>query len=154
MLCAFGGVSARELPPGRRHGRREDGECGRVRREFGLRRRRRSSVLLQRRRSHLRPGLPHRLLQRRRTVQPTAPRCLKAKFHYTGPTGPARTRTDFFARPRPQTRVFDKVRRLCLVGSGRARVVEFSYYVCSRGVYNTLYPPVKCLCQLQSFLTT
>ena len=26
-----------------------------------------------------------------------------------------------------QTRVSDKVRRLCLVGSGRARVVEFSY---------------------------
>ena len=31
-----------------------------------------------------------------------------------GPTGP------------DQTRVFDKVRGLCLVGSGRARVVEFS----------------------------
>jgi len=45
-----------------------------------------------------------------------------------GPTGPDRTRTDFFARPGPQTRVSDKVRGLCLVGSGRARVVEFSYY--------------------------
>jgi len=53
---------------------------------------------------------------------------IKAKFHYTGPTGPARTRTDFFARPGPQTRVSGKVSGLCLVGSGRARVVEFSYY--------------------------
>jgi len=44
-----------------------------------------------------------------------------------GPTGPARTRMDFFARPGPQTRVSDKVRGLCLVVSGRARVVEFSY---------------------------
>ena len=35
---------------------------------------------------------------------------IKAKVHYTGPTGPARTRTDFFARPGPQTRVSDKVR--------------------------------------------
>ena len=52
---------------------------------------------------------------------------IKAKFHYTDPTGPARTRTDFFARPGPQTRISDKVRGLCLVGSGRARVVEFSY---------------------------
>ena len=105
MLCAFGGVSARELPPGRRHGRREDGECGRVRRKFGLRRRRRSSVLLQRRRSHLRPGLPHRLLQRRRTVQPTAPHYLKAKFHYTGPTGPDQTKSaDFVGDPRGHAR--------------------------------------------------
>ena len=43
------------------------------------------------------------------------------------PTGPARTRTDFFARPGPQTRVSDKVLGLCLVGSGQTRVVEFSY---------------------------
>ena len=50
-------------------------------------------------------------------------RQIKAKFHYTGPTGPARTR----ARPGPQTRVSDKIRGLCPVGSGRARVVEFSY---------------------------
>ena len=57
---------------------------------------------------------------------------VKAKFHYTCPTGPARTRTDFFARPGPQTLVSDKVRGLCLVGSGRARVVEFSYYRCRR----------------------
>jgi len=48
-----------------------------------------------------------------------------SKFHYTGPTGPDRTGFD-------QTRVSDKVRGRCLVGSGpfgsgRARVVEFSY---------------------------
>jgi len=54
---------------------------------------------------------------------------IQAKFHYTGPTGPDRTRTDFFARPGPQTRVSDKVHGLCLVGSGRARVVEFSYNI-------------------------
>jgi len=53
--------------------------------------------------------------------------CIKAKFHYTGPTGPALTRADFFAKPGTQTRVSDKVRGLCLVGSGRAPVVEFSY---------------------------
>ena len=35
---------------------------------------------------------------------------IKAKFYYTGPTGPDRTRADFFARPGPQTRVSDKVR--------------------------------------------
>ena len=52
---------------------------------------------------------------------------LKAKFHYTDPTGPDQTRTDFFARPGPQTRVSDKVRTLRSVGSGRVRVVEFSY---------------------------
>ena len=51
---------------------------------------------------------------------------VKAKFHYTGPTGPAGTRADFFARPGPQTRVSGL--GLCLVGSDRARVVEFSYY--------------------------
>ena len=47
---------------------------------------------------------------------------LKAKFHYTGPD---RTRAD--PHGPAQTRVSDKVRVLCLVGSGRARVVEFSY---------------------------
>ena len=53
--------------------------------------------------------------------------CLnKAKFHYTGPTGPARI---FFA-----ARVSEKLRwvraghRLSPCGSGRARVVEFSLY--------------------------
>ena len=74
--------------------------------------------------------------RRRQQDRPRAPTGLrvslttsgvKAKFHYTGPTGPDRTRTDFFARPGPQTRVSDKVRGLCLVGSGRARVVELSY---------------------------
>jgi len=39
---------------------------------------------------------------------------VKAKFHYTDPTGPAPTRTDPHG--------------LCLVGSGQARVVEFSLY--------------------------
>ena len=42
-----------------------------------------------------------------------------AKFHYTGPTGPART---FFA-----ARVSERV-RAGPCGSGRARVVEFSLY--------------------------
>ena len=45
------------------------------------------------------------------------------KIHNTGPTGPDRTRTDFFA-----ARVSDKLRwvRAGPVGSGRARVVELS----------------------------
>ena len=47
---------------------------------------------------------------------------LIAKFHYTGPTGPDPTRQSL------GTRVSDKVRGLCLVGSGRARLVECSYY--------------------------
>jgi len=52
-----------------------------------------------------------------------------AKFHYTGPTGPART----FLRPvSPRNsvgsvRVSDKV-RAGQRGSGRARVVKFSLY--------------------------
>ena len=54
-------------------------------------------------------------------------RRVKAKFHYTIPIGPDRTRADCFARPGSAARVSDKVRGLCLVGSGRARVVEFSY---------------------------
>ena len=33
-----------------------------------------------------------------------------------------------FRETGPQTRVSDEVRGLCLIGSGRARVVEFSYY--------------------------
>ena len=57
-----------------------------------------------------------------------------AKFHYTDPTGPARTRTDFFAAnlrwvraglrqsPCGSVRVHEGP-----VGSGRARVMEFSY---------------------------
>jgi len=53
---------------------------------------------------------------------------VKAKFHYTGQTRPDRTHADFFSRPGPQTRVSEKVRGLCLVGSGRARVVEFSLH--------------------------
>jgi len=62
-----------------------------------------------------------------------------AKFHYTGPTGPARTlsetRTDqrsfseirVGSGPCRRTRP-DQVHGLCLVGYGRARLVEFSYY--------------------------
>ena len=42
----------------------------------------------------------------------------RAKFHYTDPTGPARTRTDFFCGETP----------LGPCGSGRVRVVEFSFY--------------------------
>jgi len=43
---------------------------------------------------------------------------VKAKFHYTDPTGPARTQRSFAAK---------KV-RAGPCGSGRVRVVEFSYY--------------------------
>ena len=55
---------------------------------------------------------------------------VKAKFHYTGPTGPDWTRTDFLRPGSPRNsvgsvRVSDKV-RAGPVGSGRARVVEFS----------------------------
>jgi len=62
---------------------------------------------------------PFFLFSRRRNTQFAC--CeLIAKFHYTGPTGPDRTRTDFFAA---------KLRwvRAGPVASGRARVVEFSY---------------------------
>ena len=57
---------------------------------------------------------------------------LVAKFHYTGPTGPARTRTGPHGLFR-ETRAADPGLRQSLrtlsgrVGSGRARVVEFSY---------------------------
>jgi len=49
-----------------------------------------------------------------------------AKFHYTGPTGPDQTKSADFVRDpglRPGSR--EKV-RASPVGSGRARVVEFS----------------------------
>jgi len=52
---------------------------------------------------------------------------LIAKCHYTGPTEPDRTRTDFFA-----AQVSEKLRwvraglRQSPCGSGRARVVAFS----------------------------
>jgi len=61
----------------------------------------------------------------------TANLALKARFHYTGPTGFARTRTDFVGdkhRPNGVSRrpaVRKKV-RAGPCGSGRARVVEFS----------------------------
>jgi len=55
-----------------------------------------------------------------------------AKFHYTGPTGPDQTKSaDFVGDPglRPGSR--EKV-RAGPVGSGRARVVEFSLYCTTR----------------------
>jgi len=62
---------------------------------------------------------PGRFLHHRQTCK------LKAKFHYTGPTGPTRTLsethtnpTEFFWRPGLQ-------KSSC--GSGQARVVEFSF---------------------------
>ena len=55
-------------------------------------------------------------------------RCTVVLLRLNSTTRPDRTRADFFARPGPQTRVSDEVRGLCLVGSRRARVVEFSYY--------------------------
>jgi len=57
---------------------------------------------------------------------------VKAKFHYTDPTGPARTlsatRTDptEFRRKKKSVRV-RAGRRQSPCGSGRVRVVEFSY---------------------------
>ena len=71
-----------------------------------------------------------------RTVQSTRFR-LKAKFHYTGPTGPARTRTDFVGDPRGPNGVYRRPgpqKSPC--GSGRARVVEFSYNTARRAVWN------------------
>jgi len=59
-------------------------------------------------------------------------RRVKAKFHYTGPTGPARTRTDFVGDPHGPNGVSRRPgpqKSPC--GSGRARVVEFSYNACT-----------------------
>ena len=53
---------------------------------------------------------------------------IKAKFHYTGPTGPARTRTDFVGGPRLPTEFLGDPDRSGPCGSCRAHVVEFSYY--------------------------
>jgi len=53
---------------------------------------------------------------------------LNAKFHYTGPTGPAWTRTDFVGDPHGPNEVSRRPgpqKSPC--GSVRARVVEFSY---------------------------
>ena len=65
------------------------------------------------------------------------PRRLKAKFHYTGPTGPDQTRPDPHGLCRRPARTngvsrrsgsFGSVRvRAGPVGSGRVHVVEFSY---------------------------
>jgi len=56
---------------------------------------------------------------------------LKAEFHYTGPTGPDRTRPDFVGdRTDPTEFRGDPGRKQVRAGpcgSGRARVVEFSY---------------------------
>ena len=48
-------------------------------------------------------------------------RTVKAKFHYTGQTGPDRTRTDFVGDQHGPN-----VHTLGPCWSGRARVVEFS----------------------------
>ena len=55
-------------------------------------------------------------------------RSIKAKFHYTGPTGPDRTRTDFVGDPHGPSGVARRPGpQKSPRGSGRARVVEFSY---------------------------
>ena len=54
---------------------------------------------------------------------------VKAKFHYTGPTGPDRTLSE--TRADPTEFLGDPGRKKVRAGpcgSGRARVVEFSYY--------------------------
>ena len=59
---------------------------------------------------------PTQLRRRRTASTPTRENCsiVIAKFHYTGPTGPDQSKSaDFVGDPG-------------LVGSGRARVVEFS----------------------------
>jgi len=71
-------------------------------------------------------------------------RLLIAKFHYTGPTGPTRTRTDFFAarvseKLRWSVRVSDKVGAGPCV-SGRVRVVEFSLNHGARRHLRSIYP--------------
>jgi len=54
----------------------------------------------------------------------SVPACgLKAKFHYTDPTGPART----LSATRTDPTEFRRKKSPC--GSGRVRVVEFSYYI-------------------------
>ena len=54
-------------------------------------------------------------------------RCVKAKFHYTGPIGPALTRTDFVGDPHGPTEFLGDPGRSGPCGSARVRVVEFSY---------------------------
>jgi len=65
---------------------------------------------------------------------PPAKPTVIAKFHYTGPTGPDRTRTDphgLCRRPARAQRSFAAKKSVQVragpVGSGRVRVVEFSY---------------------------
>ena len=52
-------------------------------------------------------------------------RNVKAKFHYTGPTGSARTLSETRTDP---TEFLGDTGRSGPCGSGRVRVVEFSYY--------------------------
>ena len=62
---------------------------------------------------------------------PPAKPTVIAKFHYTGPTGPDRTRTDFVGDPHGPNGVSPQKKSVQVragpVGSGRVRVVEFSY---------------------------
>jgi len=51
---------------------------------------------------------------------------VKAKFHYTDPTGPARTQRSFAAKKSVRVRAG---RRQSPCGSGRVRVMEFSFNV-------------------------
>jgi len=53
---------------------------------------------------------------------------VKAKFHYTGPTGHDRTRTDFAGDRHGPTEFLGDPGRSGPGGSGRARVEEFSQY--------------------------
>ena len=65
-------------------------------------------------------------------------RFVKAKFHYTDPTGPARTLSE--TRTDPTEFLGDPGRkkvRAGPVGSGRARIVEFSYKPAHVSMYAT-----------------
>jgi len=75
------------------------------------------------------------------TTERMARRLVKATFYYTGPTGPARTRTDFVGDPHGPNGVSRRrpgpQKSPC--GSGRARVVECSYYARQRHDCNITY---------------
>jgi len=58
---------------------------------------------------------------------PPAKPTVIAKFHYTGPTGPARTLSETRTGPRSFAAKKSVQVRAGPVGSGRVRVVEFSY---------------------------
>jgi len=79
-----------------------------------------------------------------RTGHGQSPRTLsvRAKFHYTDPTGPARTQRSFAAEKG----------RAGPCGSGRVRVVEFSYY-CARArpaVSSSRAAAAACGCRLRA----